>query len=51
MICGSHSGGYEEWRPVGYKSPVHTSQETHYTSATGPNRLMLCKILGFHDSD
>jgi hypothetical protein len=24
-----------------YKNPVHTSKETHYVSATKPNRLML----------
>jgi hypothetical protein len=24
-----------------YKNSVHTSQETHYVSATKPNRLML----------
>jgi hypothetical protein len=24
-----------------YKNPVRTSQETHYVSATKPNRLML----------
>jgi hypothetical protein len=27
-----------------YKTPVRTSQETHYVSATVPRRLMLCKI-------
>jgi hypothetical protein len=27
----------------------HTSQETHYVSATGLGRLLLCKIWGFHD--
>jgi hypothetical protein len=34
----------EEFRLLGYKNTVHTSQETHYVSATGPSRLMLCKI-------
>jgi hypothetical protein len=27
-VCGFHGGDYEEWRLVGYKNPVHTSQET-----------------------
>jgi hypothetical protein len=33
---------YEECRLLGYKNPVHTSQVTHYFSATESNRLMLC---------
>jgi hypothetical protein len=33
------------------KKPERTSQETHYVSATGPNRLLLCKILGLHGGD
>jgi hypothetical protein len=37
-------GDYEECRLLGNKNPVHTSQETHYVSATEPSRLMLCKI-------
>jgi hypothetical protein len=36
---------------LGYKKPVHTSQETHYVSATASSRLMLCKILAFHGGD
>jgi hypothetical protein len=32
---------------LGYRNPVHTSQETHYISATESSRLMLCKIWGF----
>jgi hypothetical protein len=36
---------------MGYKTPVRTSQETHYVSATEPSRLILCKILGFHGGD
>jgi hypothetical protein len=36
---------------LGYKTPVHTSQETHYVSATELSRLMLCKILSFHGGD
>jgi hypothetical protein len=38
----------EECRLLGYKTPVRTSQETHYVTATEPTRLMLCKIWGFH---
>jgi hypothetical protein len=34
----------EECRLLGYKNAVHTSQETHYISATKPNQLMLCMI-------
>jgi hypothetical protein len=36
---------------LGYKTPVRTSQETHYVSATEPSQLMQCKIWGFHGSD
>jgi hypothetical protein len=35
---------YEECRLLGYKIPVHTSQETHYVSTTESSQLMLCKI-------
>jgi hypothetical protein len=35
---------YEEFRLLGYKNPVRTSQETHYFSVTEPSQLMLCKI-------
>jgi hypothetical protein len=34
----------EEFRHLGYKNPVCTSQETHYVSATEHSRLKLCKI-------
>jgi hypothetical protein len=54
MLCkiwGFHSGDYEECRLLGYKTPVRTSQETHYVSATESSQLMLCKILSFHGSD
>jgi hypothetical protein len=47
MLCkilGVHCGHYEEWRLLGYKNPVRTSQETHYVSATESSQLMLCKI-------
>jgi hypothetical protein len=50
-ILGSNGGDYEEWRLLGYKNPVRTSQETHYVSTTEPSKLMLCKIWGFHGSD
>jgi hypothetical protein len=43
-ISGFHGGHYEEWRLLGYKNPVRTSQETHYFSATKSSQLMLCKI-------
>jgi hypothetical protein len=46
-VCGD----YEEWRLLGYKSPVRTSQETHYVPATELSQLMLCKISGFHGGD
>jgi hypothetical protein len=41
----------EECRLLGYKYPVHTSQETHYVSTTESSQLMLCKILGSHSGD
>jgi hypothetical protein len=47
MLCkiwGFHGGDYEEWRFLGYKNPVRTSQETHYISVTESSQLMLCKI-------
>jgi hypothetical protein len=56
-ILGSHGGDYEECRLLGYKNPVHNSQETHYVSAAEPSQLMLydlrfsrryeeCRLLG-----
>jgi hypothetical protein len=47
MLCkiwGFHGGDYGERRLLVYKTPVPTSQETHYVSAAETNRLMLCKI-------
>jgi hypothetical protein len=41
-----HGGDYEECRLLRYKSPVHTSQETHYFPATEPSRLMLYNSWG-----
>jgi hypothetical protein len=54
MLCKIwrfHGCDYEECRLVGYETLLRTSQETHYVSATEPNRLMLCKIWGFQDGD
>jgi hypothetical protein len=53
LIAGSWENNryYEEWRLLGYKNPVRTSQETHYVSATEYSRLMLCKIWGFDGGD
>jgi hypothetical protein len=54
MLCkiwGFHGSDYEEYRLLGYKNPVRTSQETNYVSATEPSRLMLYKIWGFHGGD
>jgi hypothetical protein len=51
MLCkiwGVHGGDYEECRLMGYKNQVHTSQETHYVSATDRGRLIFCNIWGFH---
>jgi hypothetical protein len=47
-IWGFHGSDYEEWRHLWYKTPVRTSQEKHYVSATEPSLLMLCKIWDFH---
>jgi hypothetical protein len=41
----------EECRLLGYKNPVHTSQETHYVSVTDLSRLMLCMIWDFLSGD
>jgi hypothetical protein len=35
---------YEECRLLGYKTPVRTSQETHYLSTTESILLMLGKV-------
>jgi hypothetical protein len=40
-ITGIYGGDYEECCLLGYKNAVHTSQETHCTSATEPSPLML----------
>jgi hypothetical protein len=39
-----YGGEYEKFRVLRYKTPVRTSQETYYLSATEHSRLMLCKI-------
>jgi hypothetical protein len=49
-IWSFHGSDYEEFRLLGYKNPVLTSQETHYVSATKSSQLMLCTIWGFHGS-
>jgi hypothetical protein len=39
LLCKTEvlkGGGCEEFRLLGYKKPVRTSQETHYVSATEP---------------
>jgi hypothetical protein len=46
-----HGSDYEEFRLLGYKSPVRTSQETPYVSATEHSQLMLCKIWSFEGRD
>jgi hypothetical protein len=46
-----HCGDYEKCRLLGYKTPVRTSQYTHYVSATETNGLILCKICDFHGGD
>jgi hypothetical protein len=54
MLCkilGFHGGDHEEWRLLGYKNPVRTSQETYYVSVTELSQLILCKICGLHGSD
>jgi hypothetical protein len=54
MLCkiwGFHCDDYEECRLLRYKTPVLTSQETHYVSATEPSRLILCKISDIHGGD
>jgi hypothetical protein len=48
-ILGVHGSDYGECRLLGYKTPVRTSQETHYVSTSESSELMLCKIWGFHD--
>jgi hypothetical protein len=50
-IWGFHGGDYEECRLLGYKTPVRTSQVTHYISAAERSQLVLCKIWGFHSGD
>jgi hypothetical protein len=45
------NSGNDQSRVVGYTNPVRTSQETHYASATESNRLMLCKLRGYHVGD
>jgi hypothetical protein len=44
MLCnnsGFDGSDHEECRFLGCKSPIPTSQKTHYVSATEPNGIML----------
>jgi hypothetical protein len=50
-ILGFHGGHYEMYRLLGYNNRFRTSQETRHVSATGPSRLILCKIWGFQGGD
>jgi hypothetical protein len=50
-IWGFHGSDYEEYRLLGYKDQVRTSQEARYFSAIEPSLLMLCKFWGFHGGD
>jgi hypothetical protein len=43
-IWDYYGGNYEEFRFLGYKTPIRNSQETHYMSATESSRLMLCNF-------
>jgi hypothetical protein len=52
MICKKWrfpAGDYEEYRLLGYKNPVRTSQETHYLSRDQPVNSI--QITVFHGSD
>jgi hypothetical protein len=54
MLCkiwDFRGSDYEEFRLLGYKNPVRTSQETHCVSTTECSQLMLCKTWDFHGSD
>jgi hypothetical protein len=42
---------YEECLLLGYKTPVRTSQETHYVSIRESSHLMLCKIWDLHGGE
>jgi hypothetical protein len=47
MLCkiwAFHGGDYEECSLLGHTHQVHTSQQTHYVSATESSQLMLCEI-------
>jgi hypothetical protein len=51
MLCkiwGFRGDDYEECRLLEYKTPVRTSQETHYISVTESSQLMLCKVWGIY---
>jgi hypothetical protein len=48
-IWGFHGGDYQEFRLLGRKTLVRTSQGAYYVFTTEPSELMLCKIRGFQD--
>jgi hypothetical protein len=50
-IWGFRRGDYEECLLLGCKSPVRTSEEEHFVSATEPSRLILRKVWGVHEGD
>jgi hypothetical protein len=50
-ISGMKERVFEQCHLAGYRTPVTTSQETYYVSATEPSPLKLCKILGSHCGD
>jgi hypothetical protein len=49
---GFHGFGFEEFRLLGYRNPVSTSQETYYVSATEATEVFHggdckeCRLLG-----
>jgi hypothetical protein len=45
------SAAFKEFRLLGYKTAVRTSQERRYVSATESSQLMICKIWIFHGGD
>jgi hypothetical protein len=52
MLCkiwGFHGGDYEKCRLLGYKTPVFTSRETYYFSATEPSRYVRCMYVRYEN--
>jgi hypothetical protein len=50
-IWGIHGGDYEACRLVRYKTPVRTSQQTHYVYLTELSQIMLWNMWGYHGGD